>query len=144
MDIVTVGQGSTVKTINQGNQKPLIPNESTQAIRFEIPTQPTFAVLGSILSILSLVFMSGLSMVLYLQLVNHPESKIATWALLPFIFTIFGGTLGWVYELGLLLAGTPISKEPQSIDCFYTKDPFLESGTGSCHHVLFCLRHGHP
>ena len=123
MDAISVGQGITGSGgRGDDNRKPLIPNESADAIRFEIPAQPTYPAGTSLLSILSLVFMSGLSVYLYMQLASQ---DVATWVLLPFIFTIFGGTLGWVFELGLLLGGTPFQKNRNRLTVFIQKIRFL-------------------
>jgi len=83
-------------------QKPLIENKSSEDIRFEIPTPPKFSTFGSILSILSLMLMCGLSVYMYKELLGQP-----LWVTLPFLFTIIGATVGWMLELGLLIAGTP-------------------------------------
>lgn len=122
MDAISVGQGMAGSERSEDNRAPLIPNESADAIRFEIPDQPTYPIGSSLLSILSLVFMSGLSIYLYMQLVRD---EVATWVLLPFIFTIFGGTLGWVFELGLLLGGTPFQKSRNRLTIFIQKIRFL-------------------
>ncbi|MGB1241530.1 MAG: hypothetical protein ACPG49_03350 [Chitinophagales bacterium] len=84
------------------DSKPLVENENAESIRFQIPTPPTYSAFQSLLSILSLALMSGLSYYFYLQVQDQ-----ALWAKLPFMFTIFGGTLGALFELGLLLTGTP-------------------------------------
>jgi hypothetical protein len=125
--------------VNQSNGKPLVSNKSLEAIRFEVPSQPVFPILGSILSILSLMFMSGLSLYLFLQLI-HPGkmgaglwnipmipagSEIAAWVWIPFLFTIFGGTLGWVFELGLLFNGTPFEQHLNRFTTFIQRIRFL-------------------
>lgn len=85
------------------------------------PKDPTYGVVGSVFSILSLVLMSSLSTIMYFQLKNPKhdyigvldvvfykptfESGLATWVLLPFLFTIIGSTIGWVFELLLLITG---------------------------------------
>ena len=48
--------------------------------------------------ILSLVFMSLVSTYMYQQLTD-PTLGIASWVSLPFLFTIFGSTLGWMFEV---------------------------------------------
>ena len=84
------------------SQEPLIENENADTIRFTMPVPPNFPVFASLLSVLSLVLMSGLSIYFYLQLKGEPW-----WVQLPFIFTIFGGSLGALFELWLLVTGTP-------------------------------------
>lgn len=107
------------------------------------PPIPTFSVAGSIASILSLMLMSALSVIMLLHLRNpehnllaqlqsqlgdgglgyllnylrppNATTALAAWTWIPFAFTIFGSTLGWLFELGLLLAGTPFQQ---------TKSPF--------------------
>ena len=37
---------------------------------------------------------------------------------LPFLFTLFGSTLGWTFELGLLLAGTPFEQRRNRFTSF--------------------------
>jgi len=63
---------------------------------------PVFSTFGALLSILSLFFMSGLATWMLCQLCDE---KFASWAWLPFAFTIFGSGLGAIFELVLLLKG---------------------------------------
>ena len=92
--------------------------------RFIRPVPVIYSKFGSLLSILSLLFMAVLSSLMYFQLV-HPEqaflpwlsdllpflkppevnSALATWAWLPFAFTIFGSVVGMLFELWLMLTG---------------------------------------
>lgn len=88
--------------IQNKEQKPLISNKNADAVRFEIPSQPNFPIIGSILSILSLLLLSGLGLYMFIHLKEQPN-----WIRLPFLFTVFGGTVGWLLELGLLFNGTP-------------------------------------
>lgn len=135
------------------NDKPMIHNESAVAARFQTPIPPSFATPGSIFSILSLVFMSIASTVMFLHL-THPENNLiagllanvgtgwladvinilrppavenamAAWAWLPFLFTIFGSTLGWIFELGLLLARIPFQQNFNKFTVWVQKFRFL-------------------
>lgn len=83
-------------------QDPLIENENADAIRFKIPTPPSYSVLPSILSILSLVLLSGTAVYFYLEIQEQ-----SLWITLPFLFTVFGGGIGALLELYVLLTGTP-------------------------------------
>ena len=153
MDIDTAERRGTGTNHGQDNHKPLIPNEGVVDIRFDVPKRSEYPVRTSILSILSLLLLSGFSIVMYLQL-THPEnnliaglqrtagtglwsaivdllrpppanSVIATWAWLPFLFTGIGGTLGWIFELGLLLAGIPFQQNRSRFTVFIQKLRFL-------------------
>ena len=125
---------------------PLTHIENAEAIRFETPVPPTFSVLASLGSIASLIAMSVLSTLMYLAL-TQPElsfiknltagggfigefiamlqqasnSQFAAWVWLPFAFTIFGSTLGWLFELGLLITGTPFQLARSSFTRFITQ-----------------------
>lgn len=114
---------------------PITQIEYPEDLRFEEPVPPTFSAGESVLSILSLIFMSALSTVMLLQ-VCEPESNVIAglqasagtgflgdlvgvlrpptasvalpaWVWLPFAFTIFGATVGWLFEIYLLATGTP-------------------------------------
>lgn len=108
------------KQIRQDNAEPLIPNKSAEMIRFEVPSLPTFSVFPSILSILSLILMSGLSVYILLQLKDQ-----ATWVKLPFIFTIIGGTIGWIFESALLIGGTPFQPFYKRFNTFIQRLRYL-------------------
>jgi hypothetical protein len=92
--------------------------------RFQKPAPPIYSKFGSILSILSLLFMAVLSTLMFFQLYQPGEAffpwlsnifaflkppktnlPLASWALLPFAFTIFGSVLGMLFELWLLITG---------------------------------------
>ncbi|MCX7553692.1 hypothetical protein OS175_07360 [Marinicella sp. S1101] len=92
--------------------------------RFKKPAEISYSIPGSLLSILSLLFMAVLSTLMYVQLTEpqqaflpwlsdllpflkppKTDSALATWAWLPFAFTIFGSALGMIFELWLLLTG---------------------------------------
>jgi hypothetical protein len=81
-------------------------------IQFERPSLPAYGITGSILSILSLLFMTVLSIVMTTQLLNpennfglgvlpppQASSALAMWAWVPFAFTVFGAGLGSIFEL---------------------------------------------
>lgn len=138
---------------NNTLRQPMIPNESADAVRFQIPVKPTYATPGSIFSILSLVLLSAASTVMYMHLTNPEhnliaglqasagtgwladiinvlrpplaEGEMAAWVSLPFLFTIFGSTLGWIFELGLLLAGIPFQQNFNKFTVFVQKIRFL-------------------
>ncbi|MFO0693936.1 MAG: hypothetical protein U0230_10305 [Polyangiales bacterium] len=111
------------------------PIETPEQLRFVVPERPTFPLLGSITSVLSLVLMSTLSTGMFLALYGAGDPAVeswlagvvgegivralhvpdvpgglAAWTWLPFLFTIFGSTLGWLFELGLILSGTPFEQ----------------------------------
>ncbi len=92
------------------------------AIRFEKPVAPSFSVIGSLFSVLSLLLMTVLSVAMFLQLTGQgqaydliplaifkdlPTGALASWTWIPFMFTIFGAGLGFLYELTLLVTGRP-------------------------------------
>lgn len=144
-----VGQDNVGHQIGADKPRPFISNESAEVIRFQVPAQPTYAALGSIFSILSLIFMSVLSTVMLMQLVNPEHNLIAgwqasagtglwanivnvlrppaatgemaAWVWIPFLFTIFGSTLGWLFELGLLLTGIPFQQTHNRFTTFILK-----------------------
>lgn len=117
------------------------------------PVKPNYSIGGSIASILSLIFMSVVCTVIYLQLANPQDNLIAglqaqlgpgllsdilnflrppvttaalaTWTWVPFLFTIFGATLGWVFELGLLITGTPFQQTRSPFTRFIQRIRFL-------------------
>lgn len=91
--------------------------------RFDRPVPPVFGAGGSILSIGSLLVMSGLSAVMLWKLIVPGAAPLGgllpdpvatgampTWVWLPFAFTVFGATIGWMLELGLLIKGTPFDQ----------------------------------
>lgn len=92
------------------------------AVRFETPVVPSFSVFGSLLSVLSLLLMTVLSVAMFMQLTglgqaydviplaifeNLPTGELASWTWVPFLFTIFGAGLGFLYEGSLLVTGQP-------------------------------------
>jgi hypothetical protein len=107
--------------------------------RFQMPPPPpSFGVWGSLASIFSLVVMALLSTVMMLQLLDPSRSLLAgvqagigngalgnmllwlappmsqtplpAWTWLPFAFTIFGAGVGALFELYLLIDGTPFQQ----------------------------------
>lgn len=92
------------------------------AVRFETPAVPDFSVFGSLLSVLSLLLMTVLSVAMFMQLTglgqaydlvplaifkDLPTGELASWTWVPFLFTIFGAGLGFLYEGSLLVTGHP-------------------------------------
>lgn len=120
MEATTRSPVGAERHFSSKHQQPLIPNLSIEDIRFEVPTPPVFSVGASLLSILSLILMSGLSLYILRQLDGQPW-----WVRIPFIFTIFGGTLGWVFELGLLLTGHAYQENYNRFARFIQKIRFL-------------------
>lgn len=131
---------------NNGIATSLTHIEYAEEIRFKKPEQKTFSVWGSILSILSLMFMSTMSTLMYLflakpdldltsnltagqglwgefvaMLQKTSGTDFAAWTWLPFAFTIFGSVLGWVFELGLLITGKPYQVTRTAFDRFITQ-----------------------
>lgn len=110
------------------------PIEYPEQFRFQPAPAPTFPLLGSITSVLSLITMSVLSTLMFVALVApdaefvqrfgpillapvadvvgafRPTTALPAWTWLPFLFTIFGSTVGWLFELSLILAGTPFQQ----------------------------------
>lgn len=86
-----------------------------QDFKFIKPSEKTYSVVSSVLSIASLVLMTVASTWMYLYMIN-PNTLIgvytskAIWAQLPFLFTIFGAGLGALFELYLLFTGTPFQQ----------------------------------
>ena len=105
----------------QASSNLLTPIQYAEAVRFSKPSQQTFDALGSVASIISLMIMSAVSITIYWHLINPQggtgmlsflsppaaTSGLAAWTWVPFLFTAFGATLGWVFELGLLVSGVP-------------------------------------
>jgi hypothetical protein len=114
---------------------PLTKVEYPYEYRFQMPPPPpTFGVWGSLASIFSLVVMTLLSTVMLLQLLDpsttvlagtmsafdktafgtlllwlappQSQSPMPVWTWLPFAFTIFGASVGALFELYLLIDGT--------------------------------------
>ncbi|HAB39939.1 MAG TPA: hypothetical protein DCE52_18395 [Rhodobacteraceae bacterium] len=102
------------------------PIKYAEEIRFSQPAQERFPILGSITSILSLMLMSAVSIIISLQLIKpeinllgqtasllsisslpQPVGGFPLWVLLPFVLTIYGSMLGWIFELCLLTLGIP-------------------------------------
>lgn len=103
--------------------EPQLDIQYADAARFHRPDPPVFGTGGSILSLLSLLFMTTLATIMVMQLLNpgynaglgflpSPEANgpLAPWVWLPFAFTIFGAGLGFVFETGLLVNGTPFQQ----------------------------------
>jgi len=109
-----------------GTDGSITPIKSAEQLRFSEPVEEVYPTLGSITSILSLMLMSAVSIGITLQLINPehsflegvissvglPNSALPTggfplWVLMPFILTIYGSTLGWLFELCLLVFGVP-------------------------------------
>lgn len=82
-----------------------------------------FPVPDAIYSIASLIVMCILSVWICFQLAGQ-----AAWTQIPFFFTIFGGTLGWIFELGLLLTGTPYQRNRSPLTSFIQKIRFMNIG----------------
>ncbi len=99
------------------DQNPLIENVSADAIRFQMPQPTNYSAFQSLLSVLSLVLLGGVSVYLYLKIEHQP-----LWVTLPFLLSAFGAGLGVVLELGLLVTGTPFqlmrSRFTTSIEMF--------------------------
>jgi hypothetical protein len=104
-------------------RQPLPDIQYPDAVRFEKPSPPKFGVGGSLLSILSLLFMTVFSAIMTVQLLNpaydfgigflpppQASSALATWTWIPFAFTLFGAAIGVLLELALLLNGTPFQQ----------------------------------
>lgn len=118
---------------------PLTKIEYPYEYRFQMPPPPpTFGVWGSLASIFSLVVMTVLSTVMLLQLLDPSRSLLAgmqyafdntafgnlllwlappqsqspmpAWTWVPFAFTIFGAGVGALFELYLLIDGTPFQQ----------------------------------
>lgn len=129
------------------NPPPFIPNQPAIAVRFEKPPQPTYPILPSVFSILSLILMSSISAMLFMQLINPSTNlaaqffgnsalasllappaisgAVASWVWLPFLFTIFGATLGWVFELLLLVSGHAFQQQRSRLTQFVQRIRFL-------------------
>jgi len=111
---------STSSTVDQDGHSEetnlLIKNKSAEANKFEPPKPVDYSVGASILSILSLFLLGGLSAYYYKQIQDYP-----LWVVLPFIFTIFGAGIGALLELGLLFSGTPFQLTKNSWTRFITR-----------------------
>lgn len=59
--------------IQNKEQKPLISNKNADAVRFEITSQLNFPIIGSILSILNLLLLSGLGLYMFIHLKEQPN-----------------------------------------------------------------------
>ena len=109
-------RGATARTQGRSHHTPLTDIEYAEAIRFKKPAPPTFAIGGAIGSITSLWVMAACAVAILGQLL-HPHfsgqwlsaapnaTHFAVWTWVPFAFTVFGATLGAVYETGLLIKG---------------------------------------
>lgn len=123
--------------------------EYPEQFRFAKPVAPTFPLPGSITSVLSLTVMSVVSTAMVLELVAPASGSTAAfrdavlsplfallgtprwttaqpaWTWLPFAFTIFGSTLGGLFELGLILAGTPFQQTKSKLTSAIERVRFL-------------------
>lgn len=107
----------TDQLLKKGSIKdPLTKNKSAEANKFERPMPINYSVGASILSILSLLLLGGLSAYYYKQIQEYP-----LWVVLPFLFTIFGSGVGALLEVGLLLSGTPFQLTKNSWTTFITR-----------------------
>jgi hypothetical protein len=149
---------------------PLTKIEYPYEYRFQTPPPPpTFGVWGSLASILSLVLMTLLSTVMLLQLLDPSRSLLAgmqaafdktafgnlllwlappqsqspmpAWTWLPFAFTIFGAGLGALFELYLLIDGTPFQQTRSKGTIFVLKIRLLNLApvTASILFFLTCM-----
>lgn len=111
-------------------QEPPLNIQYPEANRFEKPSIPVYGIVGSTLSILSLLFMTVLSIIMTAQLLNpannfglgflptpQANSALAMWTWVPFAFSVFGAGLGFIFELVLLLLGAPFQ---QALNSFTT------------------------
>jgi len=119
---------ASVKSVGNGVVRQIrttpIPIHYADEVRFQKPLQPTYSILPSIFSILSLLFMASLSSIMFIQLINpgatglawlgdlftflkppQAAANMASWTWVPFLFIIFGSVLGMLFELGLLVTG---------------------------------------
>lgn len=97
------------------NVLPVTQIEYSQDLKFTTPSAGAYSVGGSILSIASLVLMTGLSVWMYAYLTNTntavgQSTSQAVWTWLPFLFTIFGAGVGAAFEFYLLVTGTPFQQ----------------------------------
>lgn len=108
--------------------------------RFEKPKAQDYPLFPSLMSILSLLIMSYVSAYLFVELIpslslsadlfpGHTwlssflppissATEIPVWAWLPFAFTIFGATLGWVFESYLVLQGHAFQQQRTKLNRF--------------------------
>lgn len=113
----------------------LTPIEYAYQAVLEPPEPVTYPVLPSIFSILSLLLMTGLSSIMLYQLM-HPgvtlinvgfldapatDKPLALWTMLPFAFTIFGAGVGALFEIVLLLSGTPFQQQKNAVTRFVSQ-----------------------
>src|SRR5208283_4138328 len=112
-----------MRRYNSMKNGPSLNIKYAEDIRFERPRPPSYDTIGSILSIFSLLLMTILSTIMATQLLNpainfgleflpppQASSALATWAWAPFAFTVWGAGLGFIFELVLLLRGTPFQQ----------------------------------
>lgn len=123
--------------------------EYPEQYRFAKPVTQTFPLLGSITSVLSLTVMAVVSTAMLLELVGPTNTGTAAfrdavlaplfalvgaprwstpqpaWTWLPFAFTIFGSGLGGLFELGLILAGTPFQQTKSDLTAAIQRVRFL-------------------
>ncbi len=111
------------------------PIRYAEEVRFQKPIAPTFGYPGSALSILSLLVLAAVATILWGQLKNpgavtaggflpsilaplSATSGLAAWTWIPFLFTMFGAGIGFVFELGLMLAGIPFQQARNGFTIF--------------------------
>jgi hypothetical protein len=152
------------------HRAPLTKIEYPYEYRFQMPPPPpTFGVWGSLASILSLVVMTLLSTVMLLHLLDPSRSLVAgiqatfgdtalgtllqwlgppqsqspmpAWTWVPFAFTIFGAGVGALFELYLLIDGTPFQQTRSKATTFVLKVRLLNLApvTASILFFLTCM-----
>ena len=119
---------------------PIMNIQYSTAQRFILPIPATYSTLGSIFSALSLLLMTVLSVAMFMQMTGTgqaynliplaifeglPTAKQATWTWLPFLFTIFGAGLGFLYESFLILTGHPFQLMRTKLGMFIQSVRFL-------------------
>lgn len=148
-DKVTAGRGETRakahdRSRNGDSRARPLSIESATAARFRPPAMPTYSIAGSICSAASLLVMVSVSFVMLKQLLDPQNpivggnggllgflrapaagSSLAAWVWLPFLFTVFGAGLGFLFEAGLLLVGAPFRKSLNRFTDFVQRVRFL-------------------
>ena len=122
------------------------PIRYAEEVRFQKPIAPTFGYPGSALSILSLLVLAAVATILWGQLKNpgavtaggflpsflaplSATSGLAAWTWIPFLFTMFGAGIGFVFELGLMLAGIPFQQARNGFTIFVRSVRLLDPST---------------
>jgi hypothetical protein len=125
----------------------VVPRQPLSAVRFAVPPAVTFAKLPAVASIISLLIMSYLSAYfLSVMLPNdllqpdkflghdlfasifptlNTEQALPNWAWIPFAFTLYGATLGWLFELGLLVTGHAFEQQRTHFGQFIQSQRFV-------------------